>query len=123
MPLRNKYLVDITYQNQSGVETPILDARGNDTGEKTIALSAEKTVRAFVSAKGGKAHLDSIGMSEAFDRTWMTPNMSCDIEVGAIVSFGGQKYRAVEVIKAKPLSYIAVGMNEVRYDEQSNSND
>lgn len=111
MPLSNKYLEEVSFQNPLG-KTPVMEGIYN-TGEYVLEYGDQQTVMAFVSADASRAELKHFGAYLPFQKTVMTNEKDCPIEVGSIVHYGGEDWIVKKIIKAKCLSYMAWGMDRV----------
>lgn len=113
MGLSKKYLEDITFSNPNG-QTAILDGQGNRTGEYTETFSSPITVKAFVSANNGTAKLTGFGLDMDYDKVCMIADKNCNISEGSKVTHKGTEYLVKKIFDAKCLSYLPIGMNEVK---------
>ena len=107
-----RYTEQVIYQNPTG-KTEIIDSDGYHTGEHTITYGTEKTVMAFVSADANRAELRHFGVVEPFEKTCITNDKACDIEVGSLVAYGGEQWIVKKLIKAACLSYMGWCMDRV----------
>lgn len=111
----------IYYSLYSGV-TDAVDTNGDKTGEKEKSYTAPVGLRVNVSAARGTADVEQFGISEDYDRTITTTDLSCPIQEdtvlwidsvpGATAASVPYNYRVVKV--AKSINSIQYAVKEVR---------